>query len=135
MPTIINGYLNGDRRRYAPSELISRVFYLARHPFLLTIREITLGIYLAYIAYITYYTCRSIAFLLFQEDGRHMWCPSAPPPEWGPPPPGWKMTWRICFRSLRWMVLRRLWAWMYEVFAWGFVGVVAAFILEVLLER
>ncbi|WYZ44581.1 hypothetical protein EsH8_VII_001017 [Colletotrichum jinshuiense] len=108
MPSIIDGRVS--HRSYTSSELAARITHLTRNPRLLAVREVVLGIYLAYIAYCTLLTARSFAFLLFEGDGREMWCPTYHPvPEWAPP--GWQleMTRWDCFRILRWMVFRRLW--------------------------
>ncbi|TDZ48383.1 hypothetical protein CTRI78_v008236 [Colletotrichum trifolii] len=129
MPAIVNGHIHGPRR-YTIAESITRIAYLITNPGLLSLRDATSAVYILYVLYVTYYTTRSLVYLVFEEDGRQMWCPSTPPPEWGPTPPGWKIGWKVCARILRFMVWRRLGAWFYEVFAWGLIWVVVTFTAE-----
>ncbi|GKT64234.1 hypothetical protein ColTof4_06606 [Colletotrichum tofieldiae] len=129
MPSIIDGRVS--HRPYTRSETATRITHLFHNPRLLTPREVVCGIYLAYVAYVALLTLRSLGFLIFEADGREMWCPAAPPvPAWYLP--GWKveMSRWDCFQLLRWMMLRRVWALAYEVFAWGFVGALGAFVVE-----
>ncbi|KAK1623286.1 hypothetical protein BDP81DRAFT_137316 [Colletotrichum phormii] len=129
MPSIIDGSLS--HRAYTTRESATRITHILHNPSLLTPREVVLGIYLLYISYCTALTLRSIGYLVFEADGREMWCPADPPvPEWYPP--GWKVElsrWD-CFRILRWMVIRRVWVLGYEVFAWGVLGALVSFAVE-----
>ncbi|OHF01578.1 hypothetical protein CORC01_03068 [Colletotrichum orchidophilum] len=129
MPSIIDGRLS--HRAYTTRESATRITHIFHHPSLLTSREVVFGIYLAYITYCALLTLRSLGYLVFEAGGRDMWCPEDPPvPSWYPP--GWKveLTRWDCFRALRWMVARRIWAFAYEVFAWGFVGAVGGSLAE-----
>ncbi|KAH0435429.1 60S ribosomal protein L23 [Colletotrichum camelliae] len=70
MPTIVNGYLTPTRRRYTARELLTRALYPLLHPSILTIRDVAWAAYIIYIARVTYLSLRSIAYIVFEAEGR-----------------------------------------------------------------
>ncbi|KAF6833684.1 hypothetical protein CPLU01_05405 [Colletotrichum plurivorum] len=133
MPIIIDGTL-APGRRYTLHETVSRAAYLICNPSLLSFRDVAMGTYLLYIAYVTFLAVSSLASLFLRAEGRGRWCPAEPPAEWGPPPPGWRMTWRVCFWLLRRTVTEELGSLVYEVFSWGVCVVVGTFVVEEVLR-
>ncbi|KAF0318545.1 hypothetical protein GQ607_014222 [Colletotrichum asianum] len=105
MPTIVNGYLAPDRR-YTARERLTRALHPLLHPSILTLRDVAWAAYIIYIGRVTYFTLRSIAYLIFEAEGRRRW--TEPRPEWGPPPEGWTMGWGLMGRLLRGLVWRRV---------------------------
>ncbi|KAF4808824.1 hypothetical protein CGCSCA5_v012072 [Colletotrichum siamense] len=128
MPTIVNGYLTRTRRRYTARERLTRALHPLLHPSILTFRDVVWAAYIIYISHVTYLTLRSIAYILFEAEGRRRW--TEPRPEWGPPPEGWTMGWGLMGRLLRGLVWRRVMFWGEEVFSWGCVVVVGVFCVE-----